>query len=185
MTKPTKWVCAQQRLRCPVWSKSSLCAQWVAKDSSFLHVGALSFCWFCHVAAHLSIYLGCPTPTAPTNGNFQTPEGTAIGRFVYYTCDSTYSLVGENFRECLADTTWNGNTPLCLKGNVLFRYIILYKPMHPRDKFGLRFCKVVSGYLKPYFNTRKYWGCCGFAASIRFPSFCNTVTFYMEATEFV
>ena len=24
---------------CPVWSESSLCAQWVAKDPSFLHVG--------------------------------------------------------------------------------------------------------------------------------------------------
>ena len=39
--------CAQQRLRsawvsaqsghCPVWSESSLCTQWVAKDPSFLH----------------------------------------------------------------------------------------------------------------------------------------------------
>ena len=76
MTKPTKWVCAQRRLRsacasaqsdrslrcpheeplglylpiertaktlirlggCPGWSESSL--------------GAHSFCWFCHVAAH-------------------------------------------------------------------------------------------------------------------------------------
>ena len=37
MTKPTKYVCAQRRLRCPVWSESSLCAQWVAKDPSFLH----------------------------------------------------------------------------------------------------------------------------------------------------
>ena len=43
----------------PVWSDSSLCAQWVAKDLSFLHadskdsLGAHSFCWFCHVAAHI------------------------------------------------------------------------------------------------------------------------------------
>ena len=53
MTKPTKWLCAQRRLRsvwasdqsdqslrcvgCPDWSESSLCAQWVAKDPSFLH----------------------------------------------------------------------------------------------------------------------------------------------------
>ena len=42
MTKPTKWVCAQRRLRSavgilPDWSKSSLCTQWVAKDPSFLH----------------------------------------------------------------------------------------------------------------------------------------------------
>ena len=53
-----------------VWSESSLCAQWVAKDPSFLHVdsadsdqtgrmpswsesslGAHSFCWFSHVTA--------------------------------------------------------------------------------------------------------------------------------------
>ena len=41
MTKPTKWLCAQRRLR-SAWAsaqsdKSSLCAQWVAKDPSFLH----------------------------------------------------------------------------------------------------------------------------------------------------
>ena len=42
MTKPTKWVCAQQRLR-SAWAstqsdQSSLCTQWVAKDPRFLHV---------------------------------------------------------------------------------------------------------------------------------------------------
>ena len=41
MTKPTKCVCAQRRLR-SAWAsaqsdQSSLCAQWVAKDPSFLH----------------------------------------------------------------------------------------------------------------------------------------------------
>ena len=41
MTKPTKWVCAQRRLR-SAWAsaqsdQSSLCAQWVAKDPSFLY----------------------------------------------------------------------------------------------------------------------------------------------------
>ena len=40
-TKPTKWLCAQRRLR-SAWAsaqsdQSSLCAQWVAKDPSFLH----------------------------------------------------------------------------------------------------------------------------------------------------
>ena len=40
MIKQTKWLCAQQRLkiRLGAWSESSLCAQWVAKDPSFLHV---------------------------------------------------------------------------------------------------------------------------------------------------
>ena len=33
----------------PVWSESSLCAQWVAKDPS-----ARSFCWLCHVAAQIT-----------------------------------------------------------------------------------------------------------------------------------
>ena len=33
MTKPIKLVCTQRSL----WSESSLCAQWVAKDPSFLH----------------------------------------------------------------------------------------------------------------------------------------------------
>ena len=56
----------------PVWSASSLCTQWVAKDPSFLHVdsedsdqtggcpgwsefslGAQSLSWFCRVVAHL------------------------------------------------------------------------------------------------------------------------------------
>ena len=39
--KPTKWLCTQRRLR-TAWAsaqsdQSSLCAQWVAKDRSFLH----------------------------------------------------------------------------------------------------------------------------------------------------
>ena len=42
MTKPTKWLCAQQKTQIslgirPVWSESSLRTQWVAKDPSFLH----------------------------------------------------------------------------------------------------------------------------------------------------
>ena len=39
MTKPTKWLCAQRRLRsawtCAQSDQSSLCAQWVAKNQSF------------------------------------------------------------------------------------------------------------------------------------------------------
>ena len=41
MTKPTKWLCTQRRLN-SAWGsaqsdQSSLCAQWVAKDPSFLN----------------------------------------------------------------------------------------------------------------------------------------------------
>ena len=59
----------------PVWSESSLCAQWVAKDSSFLHAdsedssdwvdaqadlslrrGHMPFSWLCHKAAHIFLF---------------------------------------------------------------------------------------------------------------------------------
>ena len=44
MTKPTKWLCAQRRLR-SAWAsaqsdQSSLCAQWVAQDPVFLHANS-------------------------------------------------------------------------------------------------------------------------------------------------
>ena len=57
----------------PVWSESSLCAQWVAKDLMFLHVDSkdsdqtgrmprliwvrwahMPYCWFCREAAHIT-----------------------------------------------------------------------------------------------------------------------------------
>ena len=42
MTKPTKWYMRPAKTQIslgirPVWSESSLCAQWVAKDPRFLH----------------------------------------------------------------------------------------------------------------------------------------------------
>ena len=72
MIKPTKCLCTQQRLR-SAWassqsgSESSLCAQWVAKNPTFLHADSedshgqadlslhwahMPLCWFCHEAAH-------------------------------------------------------------------------------------------------------------------------------------
>ena len=76
MTKPKKWhVPAKTQISLgirPVWSDSSLCAQWVAKQPSFLHADSedwsdwadaqadpslcwahMSLCWFCHEAAQL------------------------------------------------------------------------------------------------------------------------------------
>ena len=54
MTKPTKWVCAQKRLR-SAWSESSL--------------GAQALCCFCHVAAHiLSVKLGLEHPATSIKG---------------------------------------------------------------------------------------------------------------------
>ena len=46
MTKPTKWHVHPAKTRIslgirPVWSESSLCAQWVAKDPIFLHADSV------------------------------------------------------------------------------------------------------------------------------------------------
>ena len=79
MTKPTKWHVHPGKTLislgiCPVWSESSLCTQWVAKELSFLHADRedwldwvdtqadLSLCWvhmpfcrFCHVLAQITV----------------------------------------------------------------------------------------------------------------------------------
>ena len=73
MTKPTKWPVRPAKTSAPIWSKSSLCAQWIAKDPRFLHADSedwsdwvdaqvdpslrwahRSFCWFCLTAANIS-----------------------------------------------------------------------------------------------------------------------------------
>ena len=71
MTKPTKWHMRPTKTQIslgirPVWSESSLCAQLVAKDPSFLHADSedsdqtgrmhMLFCWFWCEAAQL-LYL--------------------------------------------------------------------------------------------------------------------------------
>ena len=80
MTKPTKWHVRSVKTPIslgirPVWSESSLCAQWLAKDPSFLHADSedwwdwvdakadlslhwahMPFCWFCHERAHFALF---------------------------------------------------------------------------------------------------------------------------------
>ena len=97
----------------PVWLESSLCALWGAKDPSFLHVDredfiriggrpgwsesslvAHSFCWFCHVAAHIF------SRTRENNMKLeQSPPGPC-----------TYLHVLECY---IARTLWNTITPSC------------------------------------------------------------------------
>ena len=84
MTKPNKMTVCPAKTQIslgihPVWSGSFLCAHWVAKDPSFLHVDSedwsdwavaqadlslrwahMPFCWFCHEAAQIW-FLAYPT----------------------------------------------------------------------------------------------------------------------------
>ena len=79
MAKPTNWPVRPARTQIslgifPVWSETSLYAQWVAKDPMFLHAdsedsdqtgwmprliwvfaGHTSFCWFGHAVAHIIV----------------------------------------------------------------------------------------------------------------------------------
>ena len=79
-TKPTKWHVRPAKTQInlgihPVWSESSLCTQWVAKDPSLLHADSedsdqtgrmprliclrcshMPLCWFCHEAAQLLLF---------------------------------------------------------------------------------------------------------------------------------
>ena len=81
MTKPTKWVCAQRRLR-SAWasaqSSESLLSSWRNIGPLPTHwahrlgrcpgwsetlLGAHSFCWFCHVVAPVFTYCFCEVYT--------------------------------------------------------------------------------------------------------------------------
>ena len=89
VTKPTNWHVHPAKTQIslgirPVWSESSLCAQWVAKDPSFLHADSedsdqtgqmprliwvwahMPFCWFCHETAQISIPLRVKPVISPT-----------------------------------------------------------------------------------------------------------------------
>ena len=105
MTKPTKWHVRPAKTQIslgirPVWSESSLSAQLVSKDPSFLHADSedsdqltdwadlslrwahMPFCWFCHVAVHL-FYCISSALTGPLRLNFNarlTPHVQQPGR---------------------------------------------------------------------------------------------------------
>ena len=60
VTKPTKWHVRPAKTHislgiCPVWSESSLCAQWVAKNPRFLHADSEDWSDWADAQADLSL----------------------------------------------------------------------------------------------------------------------------------
>ena len=45
-------------------------------------------------------------------------------RYIYYYCDSGYSLVGNNRRRCEYGGNWTGSAPVCLKGELVYSCMI-------------------------------------------------------------
>ena len=133
MTKPTKWLCAQRRLRsawvsaqsdqslrcpheetlgpyllierpaktlfrldgCPGWSESSL--------------GAHSFCWYCHVAAHVFSEVSCPSSVS--NGQLAAQCSIGVNATCdNITCDQGYTMNGDIISLVCTETgTWDLN----------------------------------------------------------------------------
>ena len=87
----------------PVWSESSLCAQWIAKDPSFHHadseetlirlggwpgwfessLGAQPFCWFCHVAGHMEMTCKCYNQRLPDIHDAKNKTGNLVTQLQY------------------------------------------------------------------------------------------------------
>ena len=61
----------------------------------------------------------CPDLRAPDNGAIEYSQEPHIYQsLATYTCASGYMLDGGSGRECQADGTWNGSSPLCRRKSV-------------------------------------------------------------------
>ena len=101
MTKPAKWLCAQRRLRSdwasaqadqsrrcgirPGWSESSLCAQWVAKDPSFLRADSEDSDQTGRIPRLIWVFAGCTCHFA----------GFVMRRLIFYGVSSAFILYVE------------------------------------------------------------------------------------------
>ena len=111
MTKPTKWPVRPMKTQIslgshPIWSKCSLCAQWVAKDQGFMWTAKTlirlgecpglpessqadrslrwlhrSFCWFYHAEALLLLlFSGCQITQEREKSDIEFPSATKQNR---------------------------------------------------------------------------------------------------------
>ena len=64
-----------------------------------------------------SVVVNCSFVLEPNNGvvsyNPQGQNQTLVGATVNYTCNSGYTLNGNNMRICQANGTWSGSDPTC------------------------------------------------------------------------
>ena len=100
---------------CPVWSESSLCAQWVGKDSNFLHADSEDSdqtgprCWFCHEAAQILTVAA----QAPSSGKNSVAFTSHTEQFVWtkcwYTKKLTFKKQTANFPMILAQQPWKAH----------------------------------------------------------------------------
>ena len=66
----------------------------------------------------------CGNLTDPVNGQVNHTAGTTVGQTATYSCNTGYSLVGDNTRTCQAIGNWSGSTPTCQ--GMLLRSVCLW-----------------------------------------------------------
>lgn len=55
----------------------------------------------------------CGQPPAIANGEIDSPAGTLYGHTVIYTCNTGYTLSGDNTRTCQSSGNWRPAQPTC------------------------------------------------------------------------
>lgn len=53
----------------------------------------------------------------PSDGTVNDEEGTTFESRVLFSCDPDFTLLGNEFRECLANGSWSDIVPTCLGNN--------------------------------------------------------------------
>ena len=57
--------------------------------------------------------MDCGTLPNPSNGSVSHTAGTTFGQTATYSCNTGYTLVGNDTRTCQADGMWSGSEPTC------------------------------------------------------------------------
>ena len=82
----------------------------------------------------------CGSLTDPDNGQVSTTTTTYTST-ADYTCDTGYSLVGVNQRNCTAAGTWTDGEPTCNSEDHKYPFCKLY-PFIPRKNKNIQLCKI-------------------------------------------
>ena len=62
--------------------------------------------------ASTHVAVDCGSLDSPSNGNVSL-SGTTFQSVAQYSCDMGYLLVGMESRQCQANRTWSGESPVC------------------------------------------------------------------------
>ena len=68
----------------------------------------------------------CGNLTDPAYGQVNHTAGTKFGQTATYSCNTGYSLVGENTRTCQATGNWSWSAPTCQGMGDLTLFICAY-----------------------------------------------------------